>query len=279
MRKNIFALFALLCIAIPLHAEKCELKGFISLNMMYPAVQINLFDEHRLDLSKISSIEPPVKLLRSDSTQKAYKASSDSTIIVFLVDDQISFFKICSSKTECDSLAYALYIENLIIEEFERLQPAGVFPGTAAEADSVIRHIVQMIKSIYGPGVELDDFSFSGATYNNTKATEDQDKAGIVVHVAGLCSYNRFGRNYQFCGLIDSVRECPQLFQQEEPPPLKSPVPRTAMPETKFRAFDLNGNFIRSGIWREDSADEFRTPTIVRFENGHTLPLYRARGR
>ena len=43
----------------------------------------------------------------------------------------------------------------------------------------------------------------------------------------------------------------------------------------RFRAFDLNGNLIRSGKWREEYADEFRTPTIVRFENGLAVPLPR----
>ena len=92
---------------------------------------------------------------------------------------------------------------------------------------------------------------------------------------AGLCVYEDKDGTISFCGLVDSVSQCPQLFQQEEPPPLKLPVPRTALPGMQFRAFDLNGNLIRSGKWREEYADEFRTPTIVRFENGLAVPLPR----
>jgi len=54
---------------------------------------------------------------------------------------------------------------------------------------------------------------------------------------------------------------------------------RAALPGMRFRAFDLNGNLIRSGKWREEYADEFRTPTIVRFENGVSVRYSRAKSR
>ena len=92
---------------------------------------------------------------------------------------------------------------------------------------------------------------------------------------AGLCVYEDKDGTISFCGLVDSVRQCPELFQEEAPLSLRSLVVRAAQPGMQFRAFDLNGNLIRSGKWREEYADEFRTPTIVRFENGLAVPLPR----
>jgi len=60
---------------------------------------------------------------------------------------------------------------------------------------------------------------------------------------------------------------------------LRSLAVRAALPGMRFRAFDLNGNLIRSGKWREEYADEFRTPTIVRFENGVSVRYSRAKSR
>ena len=93
--------------------------------------------------------------------------------------------------------------------------------------------------------------------------------------VTSLCDYEKNESIHSFCGLIDSVSQCPELFQEEPPLALRSPAVRAALPGMQFRAFDLNGNLIRSGKWREEYADEFRTPTIVRFENGLAVPLPR----
>ena len=124
MNKIILVFFALLCASVQIHAQECEVIPYKTLDMMYPAMQIDLFKGRGLDLSKVSMLEPSVKNLSSNRAYKAYIAPSDSTIMVFLFDNQISFFQICSSKTECDNLAGQLYIEDIIIEEFNRLQPA-----------------------------------------------------------------------------------------------------------------------------------------------------------
>ena len=276
MKKLAIALFVYFCMIVQLHAEECEVHHHKELGIEYPATEFNLFDEFLLDLSKLPQLDPPVKNLSSNPVYRAYIAPSDSTIMIVLTEDRVTFFKLCSSREECNGFARVYYIDSLIVEEFRRLHSAGVLPGTAAEADSMIRHAIQMMKS----GMpSVDNISLSGCVYNLYKPTGDSDKGGRVMSTAGLCVYEDKDGTISFCGLVDSVSRCPQLFQQEEPPPLKLPVLRAALPGMYFRAYDMNGNFIRSGTWREGSADEFRAPTIIRFEDGYTFPLYSPKNR
>lgn len=272
MRKFILTFAACVCMVILSHAQECEVISYKALDMMYPAMQIDLFKGRGLDLSKVSLINPPVKNLSLNKHYSAYIAPSDSAIMVFLFDNQISFFQLCFSKTECDSLIGTLYIEDLIIEEFNRLQPAGVFQGSAAEADSTIHYIVQKIKDMYGGSFPPDKkFPFSNAVYTLMRNANGEftEYAGKINPVSSLCIYN----NYNVCSLIDTVRQCGADFVKGSTTALKSPVQHETLSGTKFQAFDMNGNFIRSGSWRENSADKFRTPAIIRFENGFTVQL------
>lgn len=278
MKKFVLAIFTSLCVAVQLHAQECEIIPFKTLDMMYPATQLNLPGNYYLDLSKINLLDPSVKNLSSNAAYKAYIAPSDSSIMVFLVDNQVSFFKLCSSKKECDSLQRELYIEQVVIKEFNRLQPAGVFRGSAAEADSLIRHIIHAINNLYN-SKESYDISLSSAVYYGSKKTEGQNEAGFVIPVSSLCINKSIGQEIYFCGLIDTVRQCGADFVNESSTALKFPVQRVFLPGMRFHAFDMNGNLIRSGRWHEEYADEFRTPAVVRFENGVSIRYSRAKSR
>ena len=278
MKKVVFKFLAVLFLVNPLQAQECEVEPFKTLGIMYPAMQIDLLEKEPLDLSRFNLLTPQVKNLSSDSSYKSYIAPSDSSIMVFLVDDQISFFKFCSSKNECDTMG--LYIEQSIIDEFIRLQPSGIFQGTAAEADSLIHYIVQKIKDIYPPlpsgSAKVSDFSFSSAVYTMIKSPEGEyiDYAGKIIPVSSLCFYSRNGKDLNFCDLIDTVRQCGADFRQESSTSLKPSGYRMVSPGTKYRAFDMNGNLIHDGVWHKNAAAKFRTPTIIRFENGPAVPVY-----
>jgi hypothetical protein len=264
MRKITPLIFVYLCVVLQLQAQECEVIGSGYLDIMYPATQINLFDEHRLDMSKMPLLDPPVKNLSSvDSVYWAYISRSDSTIMVFVTEDVLTFFKFCSSKTECDSMARVFLVENVIIDEFLRLQNAGVFGGSASEADSLIRHIVAVMGKRRTSGLYSVQYGLPHA---------NADVADTYVPVSGFCFYYA-GDNIHFCSLVDTVRQCGSSFREQYPLSLKSPVPQYPMQGMRFRAFDMNGNLIRSGTWREDSAIEFRSPAIVRFENGYSVMI------
>ncbi len=286
MRKVVFTFAVCVCMVILSHAQKCEVVRSDKLGIMYPATQINLFDEYSLDLSKMNFLEPPVKNLSADPAYRAYIAPSDSTIMVFVAEDLVSFFKICSTEKECDSLDRALLIENVILDEFSRLQPAGVFQGSAVEADSLIHHIVQKMKDKFGISLAEGDLpndgtvpsylSFSSLSYNPFTLTRDEDKVSRVIPVAGFCTYYRNKTDIQFCDLIDTVRQCGANFRQETPTILNS-MRRAVPPGMKYRAFDMNGNFIRGGVWREEYSNVFRTPAVVQFDNGVTVRYFRTK--
>lgn len=175
-----------------------------------------------------------------------------------------------------------LYIEQNVIEEFIRLQTAGIFQESAAEADSLIHYIVQKIKDIYPPlpseFAEHSETSFSSAVYTTIKSSEGGyiDYAGKIIPVSSLCIYNRNDRNLYFCDLIDSVRQCGANFRQETPTILNS-MRRAVSPGVKYRVFDMNGNFIRGGVWREEYSNVFRTPVVVQFDNGVTVHYSRTK--
>jgi len=126
---------------------------------------------------------------------------------------------------KCDSLVRELYISSLIVEEFHRLQSAGVLPGSATEADSMIRHVIDVMEnreSLYAAdsflkslgdtldlGLDTISISLSNGVYNERKAG---DKASFYVSPAYFCNYDRKGLYLRFCDLVDSVRQCPELF-------------------------------------------------------------------
>ena len=274
MKKIIFAFMVCICMVILSHAQTCEVTKSDKLGIMYPATQINLPEKYYLDISRTKKLDSLTKKFYAmDSSYWAYIPRSDTSIMVFLAKEVVSFFKICSSKGECDSLAHFFYIDNLIVEEFNQLQSVGIFQGSVAEADSLSRYIVKKIRDVYGDSLPLK-ISFSGAVYTTFKAPKSGDGAGFTNPVSSLCFYDRNGKDLNFCDLIDTVRQCGADFRQESSTSLKPSGYRMVSPGTKYRAFDMNGNLIHDGVWHKNAAAKFRTPTIIRFENGLAVPVY-----
>ena len=130
----------------------------------------------------------------------------------------------------------------------------------------MIHHILEKMSSIRPSGL-------ASISYNMFRNNEDA--AEIFLSSGEFCTYYGKTPRPYFCGLVDTVRQCGPSFREQYPLSLKSPVPQVPIQGMQFRAFDLNGNLIRSGKWREEYADEFRSPAIVRFENGLAVSLPR----
>ena len=232
------------------------------LDITYPATRINLLDDNHLDMAKMPLLEPTVENFSNlSSVYWAYQTRSDSSVVVFVAEDCLTFFKICASQIECDSLEKRFLVEDVVADEFMRLQEAGVFRGTASEADSVIHHILEKMSSIRPSGL-------ASISYNMFRNNEDA--AEIFLSSGEFCTYYGKTPRPYFCGLVDTVRQCGPSFREQYPLSLKSPVPQVPIQGMQFRAFDLNGNLIRSGKWREEYVDKFRPPIIVQFvKNRH----------
>lgn len=225
-------------------AQDCEVKKENPMEFSYPATEINLLDNYTLDLSKMPDVLPKVEnFSTNDTAYWAYQATSDSSVLVFVLTDAIKFFKMCSSKEECNSLIRTHFIENIVIEEFLRLQSAGVFKGSATEADSLIRHIVAVIKEVRQEGL-------SNMSYNLYHA--NQDEASLITNNGMFCE--NYGGHYggDLCGLIDTVRQC--KIHLQEPMSLGNPLRQNNTLEFRnqvFRNRDASGKFLNKSTARK----------------------------
>lgn len=239
-----------------LYAQNCEVKSYHTLGMMYPATEINLFDNYTLDLSKMPMVEPALENFNKGNTEYwAYLSQADSSIMVFVLEDGLKFFKICTSQFDCDQKSNDFLIRNIIIEEFNRLQAAGVFMGTAQEADSLIHHIVDKIEN-----APFSATVYDAKSYNLRRKNED--KAEMIAPKSSFCS--NLGGKYegQLCGVIDSVRQC--ILAPETSQVLRKSFIRNVSYGKLYYIFDLNGNVIYSGIW-QDKTPRYHFPTIIKF--------------
>ena len=247
----------LICLMLStlLYAQDCVVTksgGSPFFGMFYPGTEIYLFEKYELDLSKMPNVRPEVtNYSMSEDNYWAYLAQSDSSIMVFILEDGLSFFKLCSSKEDCDSKATNFYIRNLIIEEFMRLQPAGVFRGTAEEADSLILHIVDKLEN-----EPFNTQSFDSKTYNY--ANQDTDEADMVLSAATLCTHTAGKYNGDLCGLIDSVRQC--ILPLNNSGIERLHTLRKTSSEKLYRIFDLNGNYI--GCEKYGNVQKYHIPVV-----------------
>lgn len=220
-------------------AQDCVVEKRNPMEFAYPATEINLLDNYTFDLSKMPNVLPKIEnFSTNDTAYWAYQATSDSSVMVFVLTDAIKFFKMCSSKEECNQ---KVYFDSLVIEEFKRLQPAGVFQGSEQEADSLIRHIVSMMNSYPFPPIGLN-----GMTYNQYHT--QGDTALLMNPTTMFCRYNEV----DLCGLIDTVRQC--KIHLQEPMSLKSPLPQNGMPEFRNHVFynrDASGRFLNNSTARK----------------------------
>lgn len=225
-------------------AQDCVVEKRNPMEFAYPATEINLLDNYTFDLSKMPNVLPKIEnFSTNDTAYWAYQATSDSSVMVFVLTDAIKFFKMCSSKEECNSLVRTHFIENIVIEEFLRLQLAGVFKGSATEADSLIRRIVALMKDVRQEGL-------SNMSYNLYHA--NQDKASLITNNGMFCK--NMGGHYEgdLCGLIDTVRQC--KIHLQEPMSLGNPLRQNNALEFRnqvFRNRDASGKFLNKSTARK----------------------------
>lgn len=251
-----FFLLVVLIIPTFLFAQNCDVKSYRLLDMMYPSTEINLLDDYSLDLSKMPDVSNEMKnYSTSEADYWAYLSPSDSSIMVFVLEDGMKFFGICSSKEDCDNKSKDFFIRDVIIDEFNRLQSVGVFAGTAREADSLIHHIVDKIENApYAPT------AYDAKSYNLRR--QNEDVAEMIVPKSSFCS--NLGGKYdgQLCGLIDTVRQC--ILVSDKVQPQQILTPRKIKMGKQYRIFDLNGNFIGTETW-QGAFPKCSFPVVIRF--------------
>lgn len=225
-----------------LFAQDCEVKSWKNLNITYPAVEINLPNDDMLDLSKMSFILPKIEnFSMNDSVYWAYLAQSDSSIMVFVQSNAVKFFKICSSEKECGEKEKDFFVKDVIVDEFNRLQLAGVFRESALDVDSLIHHIIEKIESNV-----VSRYGYSTLSY-----LPEDDMAYENVTAAAFCAIRRSPFSGDLCGLIDTVRQCKLHF--EPPMLLRNSLLQKNPPKNQissFHARDAAGKILQSNTIR-----------------------------
>ena len=140
-----------------LNAAECNVThhqgsgGSTDAYLGYPATALYLFEGNYLDLSKMSQREPAVKNASSTDTAWVYRSELDSTMIVIVTEKVVKVARVTYSDDEnsrVDSL-FTVKHKDVYIDEFPRLQKAGVFKGTAEQADSLVSHVFNLCKKFY----------------------------------------------------------------------------------------------------------------------------------
>ena len=198
-------------LATSLHAAECNVThhqgggGSTDVYMGYPATALYLFEGDYLDLSKMSQREPAVKNAAGTDTAWVYRSELDSTMIVIVTEKVVKVARVSYSEdesTRVDSL-FSVKHKDVYKDEFPRLQKAGVFKGTAEQADSLVNHVFELCGKFYSK-----EFGYSGCVFNppeqrGRNGGKDVDMVDMPLALAAVAG--------EFTILLDTLNTCPDL--------------------------------------------------------------------
>lgn len=246
----------------------------------YPATALYLFEDSYLDLSKMSQREPAVKNTASTDTAWVYRSELDSTMIVIVTEKVVKVARVTYSEdesTRADSL-FTVKHKDVYKDEFPRLQKAGVFRGTAEQADSLVTHVFELCQRFYSK-----DFGYAGCEFNPPeKGRKDVDMVDMPLALAAVAG--------EFTILLDTLNTCPDYkFPAEDITALQiSRLPREAKftrvgsnryhiadvaSNAPYKAFSLNGQLLKSGILEGNEFTAPTLPVILMVNNGRKIYL------
>ena len=196
-------------LATGLHAAECTVnipeRGNSSFNagQGYPTTSLYLFEGDYLDLSKMDKREPAVTNVSGIDTAWVYRSAIDSTMLLIVTEKMVQVARVAYSSdpsASVDSL-FTIHHNDVYKDEFQRLQKAGVFKGSAEQADSLVEHVFNLCKKYYSK-----EFGYSGCEFNPPELRKgnqgkDIDKIDIPLAydlIAGI-----------YLPLLDTLNSCP----------------------------------------------------------------------
>ena len=279
--------------AATLQAAECNVThhqgdgGSTDAYLGYPATALYLFEDSYLDLSKMSLREPTVKNASGTDTAWVYRSELDSTMIVIVTEKVVKVARVTYSEdesTRTDSL-FTVKHKDVYKDEFPRLQKAGVFKGTAEQADSLVTHVFELCQRYYSK-----EFGYTGCEFNSPEkrrrnGVKDVDIADVPLAFAAVAG--------EFTILLDTLNTCPELkFAPESTTVIPSAAPRVSQAKANFikiglnryqiadvasnapyKAFSLNGQLIESGNLNNGSFIAKKLPVILMLNDGRSLYL------
>ena len=277
--------------AATLQAAECNVThhqgdgGSTDAYLGYPATALYLFEDSYLDLSKMSLREPTVKNASGTDTAWVYRSELDSTMIVIVTEKVVKVARVTYSEdesTRTDSL-FTVKHKDVYKDEFPRLQKAGVFKGTAEQADSLVTHVFELCQRYYSK-----EFGYTGCEFNPPEKRRrngggDVDIADVPLAYAAVAG--------EFTILLDTLNTCPELkFPVED----ITALPISKLPHAKakftrvspdryqiadvasnapYKAFSLNGQLIESGFLNGGVFIAKKLPVILMLNDGRSLYL------
>ena len=171
-----------------LHAAECSYEppvresGSTGTYFEYPAVSLYLFEGSYLDLSKMDQREPTVKNVSGTDTVWMYRSELDSTMIVIASEKVVKVARVAYSDNQDDFVdsLFSVHHDAVFKDEFARLQKAGVFKGTAEQADSLVNHVFELCGRYYWKEGGYSGCEFNPPELRRRNDGKDIDKAVCV---------------------------------------------------------------------------------------------------
>ena len=279
-------------LATSLHAAECNVThhqgggGSTDVYMGYPATALYLFEGDYLDLSKMSQREPAVKNASGTDTAWVYRSALDSTMIVIVTEKVVKVARVTYSddeNTRMDSL-FTVKHKDVYKDEFPRLQKAGVFKGTAEQADSLVNHVFDLCQKFYSK-----DYGYGGCVFNppeqrGRNGGKDVDMVDMPLALAAVAG--------EFTILLDTLNTCPDIKFPPESTTASPAIPGLsqarfsfkklgqnryliagAKPNSPYKAFSLNGQFLKGGVLEGNVFVAPALPVILMLESGQRIYL------
>ncbi len=278
-------------LATSLHAAECNVThhqgggGSTDIYMGFPATALYLFEGDYLDLSKMSQREPAVKNAAGTDTAWVYRSELDSTMVVIVTEKVVKVARVTYSddeNTRMDSL-FTVKHKDVYKDEFPRLQKAGVFKGTAEQADSLVTHVFELCQRFYSK-----DYGYGGCVFNppeqrGRNGGKDVDMVDMPLALAAVAG--------EFTILLDTLNTCPDIkFPADSgttaiaTKALQAKASFVSLgqnryqitgakPNSPYKAFSLNGQLLKSGNLEGNTFAAPALPAILMLEGGQRLYL------
>ena len=288
-------LTSILCMSVlsaSLYAAECNYtppaRGSSSADASfgYPAAAIYLFEDSYLDLSKMDQREPAVKNVSGTDTAWVYKSELDSTLFVIVTEKFVKVARVAYSNNDRDFVdsLFSVHHDAVFKDEFPRLQKAGVFKGTAEQADSLVNHVFELCSKFY-----CKEFGYTGCEYNppydrRRNQGLDIDMVDMPLALSAVAG--------EFSIFLDTLNFCPDY---KYPPESTTAFPAIlglsqarigfaklgqnryqiagAKPNAQYKAFSLNGQFLKGGVLEGNVFVAPALPVILMLEDGHSIYL------
>ena len=284
-------------LAANIYAAECSFErptgdgASYNASFYYPATALYLFENDYLDLSKMSQREPAVKNASSTDTAWGYRSALDTTLVVIVSEKVVKVARVTYSneiQTSVDSL-FSVHHDAVFKDEFPRLQKAGVFKGTAEEADSLVTHVFELCRRFHSK-----EFGYSGCEFNPPSARKknegkDVDKVDMPAAFSAVVGIH--------ATILDTINFCPEYripadstpdtTVTEPPQGLKQTGTKASFFKVKsghyrinnvkqgtpYRVFSVNGQLLEKGTFESDVFVAPTLPVILMLNDNRTLYL------